>query len=63
MARQLIETTCLFSHMLRIASEGGIMLNTKKSEVWTYAKPVKKTQTTKLKKDCGCNKKNKKTAY
>ncbi len=37
------------------------MLYSKKSEVWTYANPVKKAETTKVKKDCGCNKKIKKT--
>ncbi|WP_257467659.1 hypothetical protein [Peribacillus asahii] len=31
-------------------------MNTNRPEVWTYAKPVKKAEPTKIKKGCGCNK-------
>jgi hypothetical protein len=39
------------------------MLDYKKSEAWTYAKPIKKAETSKVKKGCGCNQKNKKNPY
>ncbi|MFB5282479.1 hypothetical protein [Peribacillus sp. Hz7] len=35
---------------------------TYRPEVWAYAKPVKKAEPTKIKKDCGCNK-NKRQTY
>ncbi|MDQ0879961.1 hypothetical protein QFZ73_000972 [Peribacillus sp. V2I11] len=34
-----------------------------KQNPWAYAKPIKKDQPVKIKKDCGCNNKNKNKGY